>query len=424
MDCEKAFEWMSIYLDKQLDKDSSEKLMEHIEHCEHCKKEFELLKSMIERLNNIPLVELPQGYHEELMKKIQEIPKETVIQYPTGNKEKRKKKEEDKKKWNWKKYSAIAAGFLILVAAGSSRSFIRMGDSDGVNMTPQNRDTAESAPMMMSAEEAGYGYAEVEEAPAEEAEYATAQDTTSINMEQKQRNPQQLEERKKIKRINMNMTVKSFDTAIQQIQNTAFNNGGYVESYYSDVYYSDKAKGIDLKQGTVVLRLPSENYETAKNSLNQIGEIGNVNETTEDITSEYVDTESRLKMKRIEEERLLELLEKSESVEEILKIEERLGNVRTEIESYATAIQNWDRLVKYSTITISIMEQEESKINEVPSSDFSIQVKNSFVKSINFLINFGQSIVVILAAAIVPVIILIVLAVVIVFIIKKKKKKK
>lgn len=421
MDCEKAFEWMSVYLDKQLDKDSSEKLMEHIEQCAHCKKEFELLKSIVEQLNNIPLVELPQGYHEELMQKIQEIPKETVIQYPVGKKgkEKGKKEKKEKKKWNWKRYSAIAAGFLILIAAGSSKSLMRMGESDGVNMAPQNRDTAESAPMMM-AEEAGY----TEEAPTEEAEYLTAQDTEYVNTEQKQRSFQQAEERKKIKRINMNMTVKSFDAAMKQIQNTAFNNGGYVESYYSDVYYSDKAKGIDLKQGTVVLRLPSENYETAKNSLNQIGEIGNVNETTEDITSEYVDTESRLKMKRIEEERLLELLEKSESVEEILKIEERLGNVRTEIESYTTAIQNWDRLVKYSTITISITEQEESKINEVPSSDFSVQVKNSFVKSINFLINFGQSIVIVLAAAIVPVIILIVLAVVVIFIIKKKKKKK
>ena len=420
MDCEKAFEWMSIYLDKQLDKDSSEKLMKHIEQCAHCKKEFEMLKSIVEQLNNIPLVELPQGYHEELMQKIQEIPKETVVQFPVGKKE----KEKGKKKWKWKRYSAIAAGFFILVAAGSSISLMRMGESNsmsgGANMA-RNQDTAESAPppMMMSTEEAGYDYAE-DEAP---AEAATEVAMEYSNAEEKQIAPQQIEERKKIKKINMNMTVKSFDTAMEQIQNTVAKNGGYVESYYSDVYYSDKAKGIDLKQGTVVLRLPSENYETTKNSLNQIGEIGNVNETTEDITSEYVDTESRLKMKRIEEERLLEFLEKSNSIEEILKIEERLGNVRTEIESYATAIQNWDRLVKYSTITISIMEQEESKINEVPSSDFSMQVKNSFVKSINFLINFCQSVVVILAAAIVPVIILVVLAGIVIFIIKKKKKK-
>lgn len=415
MDCKKAFEWMSVYLDKQLDKDSSEKLMEHMKHCDYCKKEFEMLKSIIEQLNDIPLVELPQGYHEELMNKIKEIPNETIIRFSSE----KQKVEKRKKNWNWKKYSAIAAGFLILVAAGSSVSLMRMGESYGVNRAPQNRDTAESAPMMMAE---GTGYAEG--ASVEGIEYEAEADMEYSNTEQKQIASQQIEERKKIKRISMNMTVKSFDTAMKQIQNTAVKNGGYVESYYSDIYYSDKARGVDLKQGTVILRLPSETYETAKDSLNQIGEIGNVNETTEDITSEYVDTESRLKMKRIEEERLLELLEKSESVEEILKIEERLGSVRTEIESYTTAIQNWDRLVKYSTITISITEQEENKINEVPSSDFSTQVKNSFIKSINFLIDFGQSIVVVLAAAIVPVSILAVLTVIIIFVIKKKKKKK
>lgn len=56
--------------------------------------------------------------------------------------------------------------------------------------------------------------------------------------------------------------------------------------------------------------------------------------TTEDVTLEYVDTESHLKALKTEEETLLALLEKAEKLSDVFEIQEELTNVRYQIESY------------------------------------------------------------------------------------------
>jgi len=80
------------------------------------------------------------------------------------------------------------------------------------------------------------------------------------------------------------------------------------------------------------------------------------NESTEDITLQYADTESRLKSLEIQQERLLALLEKADTLEEIIALESRLSEVRYELELHGKTLRTYDNLVDYATITLYIQE--------------------------------------------------------------------
>ena len=67
----------------------------------------------------------------------------------------------------------------------------------------------------------------------------------------------------------------------------------------------------------------------------------------------------RLETYAIEEERLLSMLEKATTVEEMIQLESRLSDIRYQIESLESRLRNWQNQVDYSTITIYLREVEE-----------------------------------------------------------------
>ncbi len=107
--------------------------------------------------------------------------------------------------------------------------------------------------------------------------------------------------------------------------------------------------------------------------VNIVGENANViskNEETKDITKEFVDTKSRIKMLQIEQERLLSFLEKAENLKDMITLEDRLGEVRYELEEYTSTLKTYENLVDYSTITISIFEVQEMVVKVEKQSAF------------------------------------------------------
>lgn len=95
--------------------------------------------------------------------------------------------------------------------------------------------------------------------------------------------------------------------------------------------------------------------------MSQADGLGNVlscNRYAENVTSRYTDQEARLASLYTQEERLLSMLEKSEDVESLIALEERLADVRYEIESIERNLRNLDRRIAYSSVTISLHEVE------------------------------------------------------------------
>ena len=137
--------------------------------------------------------------------------------------------------------------------------------------------------------------------------------------------------------------------------------GGYYEQ--KSVYRrGSRDDGSFYHSGEFMIRIPAENLDQF---VSQVGEKTNVtsnSESTENVTLQYVSTQSRVEALETEQKRLLELLENAETMEDLLTIEKRLTEVRWELENYASQLRVLDNQVNYSTIHLSVWEVDEPTV--------------------------------------------------------------
>ncbi len=102
--------------------------------------------------------------------------------------------------------------------------------------------------------------------------------------------------------------------------------------------------------------MPAEKYDQFLSSTGELGYVTSKNESSEDVGERYYDTEARLKTQRTKQERLLALLEKAETMEDIITLENALSDVEYQIEQYSSELNRYDALVGFSTFNIYLNE--------------------------------------------------------------------
>lgn len=163
--------------------------------------------------------------------------------------------------------------------------------------------------------------------------------------------------RKLIKTVDMNVETKDFEGLIPLIENRVSDLGGYIEN--SDVYNGSSYTSYrDLRWAYLTIRVPQDKLDGFIQDVQGVSNVTNCNRSVEDVTLTYVDLESHKKALLTEQERLLELLEIAENVEDIITIESRLSDVRYEIESMESRLRSYDNKVDYSTVYMNIEEVE------------------------------------------------------------------
>lgn len=163
--------------------------------------------------------------------------------------------------------------------------------------------------------------------------------------------------RKLIKTVDMNVETRDFDGLIPLIEEKVVGLGGYIER--SDVYNGSSYRTYrDLRWASLTIRIPKDKLDGFVQDMKGVSNVTNCNQSVKDVTLTYVDLESHKKALKVEQDRLLELLEIAESVDDIITIESRLSQVRYEIESMEAQLRSYDNLVDYSTVYMNIEEVE------------------------------------------------------------------
>ena len=160
--------------------------------------------------------------------------------------------------------------------------------------------------------------------------------------------------RKLIRTFDLSIQTKEYDEVLSNIQEKVQELGGYIENSSLDggsAYYERYNRYSNM-----TVRIPSDKLDGFIANVKETANVTYISESTEDITLRYVDAESRKIALETERDRLLELLEKAETVEDIITIEGRLSEVRYQLESYASQLRTFDNQVDYSTVHINISE--------------------------------------------------------------------
>ena len=158
--------------------------------------------------------------------------------------------------------------------------------------------------------------------------------------------------RKVIRTASLNLQTLDFDGFVQALEQKMIEAGAYLQ--YADVYGS--VTSGSRRSGNYTIRVPEKNLDAFLAGMEGIATVTNKTLGEQDVTLSYMDMENRVRTLEIEQERLLALLEKAEDLDSIIRLEQRLSEVRYQIENYQSSLRTYDDRITYSTVQIYVYE--------------------------------------------------------------------
>ena len=189
-----------------------------------------------------------------------------------------------------------------------------------------------------------------------------------------------LEPTKVIIRFFIDMQTIEFDKSISTLENLISKNEAYVEN--SNISLGSYYDQNSYRSAEYVIRVPKVNIDKFINEAGSIGKITNKEESKEDVTMNYRDTESRLNVLNIKEERILELLKKAEKMEDIIALENSLSDVIYQKESLTGVLKDLDNKVDFSTVTIHLREVQKISTGTDIKTGFGDRILNAISDSL------------------------------------------
>ncbi len=184
--------------------------------------------------------------------------------------------------------------------------------------------------------------------------------------------------RKLIKTVSMSAETREFDKFVANITDKINTLGGYAESMdISGNSYDQYSE----RNAFIVARIPASKLDFFVSDVAEHSNITSKNESAEDVTLQYADVEAHKDSLKIEQQRLNELLEQADDLDTIIALEERLTQVRYEIESYESRLRTMNNQVVYSTVNLNIREVKEYTPEPVEEKTFGQRLSEEFLDS-------------------------------------------
>ena len=204
------------------------------------------------------------------------------------------------------------------------------GDSAGIVEAREGR--GESA--MGSSDDSGSsGYAGSSAAPAERL----AMDIPSIGPSV-------------IKTADLDLEVEhdGFQDSFQAVVNIAQAKGGFV--------LSSQTSGDESRSGSITVRIPQENFESALSQINELGDVTDKKVSGEDVSQEFIDLDARLRNLTAQEAVMLDLMEQANTIQGTIRVQNQLTGIQLEIERIRGRLRFLQDQTALSTITVDMTE--------------------------------------------------------------------
>ncbi|MDD2481439.1 MAG: DUF4349 domain-containing protein [Lutispora sp.] len=423
MDCELARSLMSSYIDKDINEIDKIELEKHLDCCADCMEDYQMLLSTVRYCNELEEIELPDTFHQDLRQKLQELGHNKV------------NKRFFNQNWSW--VAGVAAVFIVAVIGISSLPGLNIGSSKatkedaayGVPQFTARSGGAEPAAEPAAPEEGKREILQFSESmaasPGMDQAAGFALNNEVVTFDKANESKQQSFERKIITNGSVSLEVTDFDDKMERISELAEKNGGYVENsnVENNVYYRAEGKSDKLKTGSITLRIPAAKFSSTVEEVKALGEVINHNSNSVDITDQYYDTTVRVDNLKVQETRLRELVAMAKNVEEILKIENELNRVRSDIELMSTDIKRWDKQVDLSSLYVNMREVKEGKLETVNVPTIWTKAHKGFIKAVNSIIRGMEALFVFVVTSLPYIVILAIVLVIVYFVVRKIRAK-
>lgn len=153
-----------------------------------------------------------------------------------------------------------------------------------------------------------------------------------------------------VKTANLWITVESVEDSLQQITAIA-------RQYQGDILGLQNQTPPDnysRHTATLTLRVPQAKLDATLNAVGALGEVQSQSLVAEDVSTQLVDYQARLRNLQKTEEMLLEIMDRSGDMADVLKVAQELSTIRSSIEQIDAQLKDLQNRVAYSTVNISL----------------------------------------------------------------------
>ena len=180
-------------------------------------------------------------------------------------------------------------------------------------------------------------------------------------------------ERKLIRTGNVTLEVKTVSDAEEKINAWAKNLGGYITN----------ANTWENGAGFTV-RVPAERFDDAMAQAGEFGRVTNRSVSSQDVSDNYYDLQSRLQTKYILRDKLTGYLNQAKDIKDLLEIERQLNSVLEDIDSTEGRFKRLSGQIDFSTIYINMQFEHGKDESGIILPD----VKNSWNEFVSTVIAF------------------------------------
>lgn len=190
------------------------------------------------------------------------------------------------------------------------------------------------------------GQTETESAVAEEYSAGFAADAAAAPMMKAMRSANQSDavpERKIVYRADLTIETTDLVGTREKILNLMETENGILE-------YNEQNE----QQFYLSLKIPAEKFEEFLNEAKAVGRVIYSSISANDVTEQYIDTETRLASKRALLEKYQSYLPQAKDLKEILEVEAQINSVTTELEQWEGRLQRLEKEVAYSSVSVRL----------------------------------------------------------------------
>ena len=216
----------------------------------------------------------------------------------------------------------------------------------------------------------------------------------------------QLSDQKLITTVEINAETEDLDALMPQLSEHIAQLGGYVE--FQNTYYGSAYSSYRHRSANMTIRIPADKLSDFLLHVEGASNVISKQQSQDNVTLQYVDTESRVAALEAERDRLMELLEQAGDLSDLLKIEERLTDVLYDLESTTAQLRSLDNQVSYATVNLYIdevkilTETQEQTVWQRIASGFGENLRNIGDDIVDFfvwLVTYSPQLILIAAAA-------------------------
>jgi len=186
---------------------------------------------------------------------------------------------------------------------------------------------------------------------------------------------------KKVTKVgDINFETKDIASTRKGLLNTLKKLGGYLDEDNESVNSED-----DRKEYTLKTRIPSKNFDVFLNSVaTDAVKIDSKHITISDVTTRYIDVSTRLQNKKLLEAQYIGLLKKATKMSDVLEVESKLNEIRTEIESTQGQLSYLNKQIAYSSLDITFYVTHLNK-PYVATTTFGHQFNRALTKGLTYV---------------------------------------